>query len=139
MTPDHAIKTRKTHKILPIEPWPIQMTNTEQETLAAELQDLAAPAPYHYMAHRQYMKEKALNSSLPYRFYLLGTEKCRTTAQHIEQSEIEGGKIVQMLHAADLLFIVTWLPEPADQNQDGMLAGDDFNAWLNLYNAGCEF
>ncbi len=116
---DRIIKKRKTQKILAPEPWSTEGSADELKVLLDELLDLAAHAPYHYRAHQQYTDQEELNSTLPYRFYVLDRDKCRATSRFYDRSGIDGGKIKNMLDAAEALFIVTWLPEPSEINSDG--------------------
>lgn len=117
---DRIIKERKTQKVLAEKPWTSNLSPTELEALASDLFELASCAPYHYRAHENYMEQKELNSCLPYRFYALDTKKCRETVDFISENDIKCGKIKNLLLSADLLFIVTWLPEPNETNTDGV-------------------
>ena len=111
---DVIIKSRKTQKVLADESWEINSEKGETHSLINELLDLAATAPYHYKSHKYYTNREELNSSLPFRFYVLDTETCRQTSKYIAKQEINAGKIKNMLDAAEVLFIVTWLPEIDD-------------------------
>ncbi|MGB2128743.1 MAG: hypothetical protein ACPHXR_04610 [Flavicella sp.] len=111
MTVDTAIKERKTEKVLAEKPWPIHKNDAELKALASALLDLAAMAPYHYPCSRYHTKNKTLTSCLPFRIYVLDTKNCRLVSEYITSKKIIAGKIQNMLDAADLLFMVTWLPE----------------------------
>ncbi len=108
-----SIKNRKTVKVLSDNPWPQNLSKKEQDDLIPELLELASFAPYHHKCNPGFTKEdRELSSCLPYRFYTLSTQECRKLAVWIKEQQINAGKIPQMLHTADLLFLVTWLPEP---------------------------
>lgn len=106
---DDIIKLRKTEKVLFDAPRVPDRTPEELEELKNELLDLAAHAPYHYPSSNKHHGELA--SSLPFRFYTADANKCRSIATFAETEEIDLGKIQNMLFGADLLFLVTWLPD----------------------------
>lgn len=116
MIVDSIIKNRKTQKVIAKEEWSVPFKNKELKGLVDELLELAASAPYHYRCHQIYMNNDELNSCLPYRFYIADASKCRLISQHIKKEGINAGKITNLLYAADLLFIVTWLPETLESN-----------------------
>ena len=120
MNLNEAIHKRKTTKVIPNAVWPEGITDKKLKALVSELLELASFAPYHYMCNDKYIEEKELNSCVPYRVYILDTQKCRMTATFLEDHNIKSGKIQQMLEAADMLFVVTWLPEPSTDTQDGV-------------------
>ncbi len=117
MTVDSAIKNRKTQKVLANEPWAIHLGQSEVTQLVNELLELAAFAPYHFKSHEYYTSKGELNSSLPYRFYILDSVNCRLTSRYIREQGIVAGKVKNMLDAADVLFLVTWLPESLDAEE----------------------
>jgi len=116
---DEAIKSRITQKILAEDTWDISLDETSQQELIHDLLDLAATAPYHYACHESHNTEK-LSSALPYRFYVLDTKNIRSLAHYIKEEKLSAGKILNMLDAADILFLVTWLPEPS-KNEEAIL------------------
>lgn len=106
-----AILSRRTSKVLvdPDKPWPagnMPAGILEELTLAAEM------APVHYPSHRSHRDGDAKNSALPWRLYRIDSRNCRELLNWMQRREIDGGKILSMLAAADMLFIVTWLPNP---------------------------
>lgn len=113
MTVDTAIKERKTEKVLAEKPWPIHKSDAELKVMATALLELAARAPYHYPCAQYHTEKKALTSSLPFRMYVVDTKNCRLISEYITSKKIIAGKIQNMLDAADLLFMVTWLPDVA--------------------------
>lgn len=115
---DQIIKNRRTVKVLTDKPLEWHENSNYSNTIE-ELLNLAATAPYHFKCNKQYIESKELNSCLPYRFYILNTQKCRDTSRFIETQDIEAGKITNMLYAADAVLIVSWLPEPSSINKDG--------------------
>ena len=119
-TIDTIIKQRKTQKILATEPWTPVMTSEEIRNTVSELLDLASYAPYHYRAHENYMEQKELNSSLPFRIYALEAGKCRETVEFMNRNDLKAGKIKDLLLSANALLFVTWLPEPHEANTDGV-------------------
>lgn len=106
---DHIIRSRATQKVLAPQPWAPTLSPEEQRALADELLALAAAAPYHYASAERY--RSSLSSALPFRFRILSTERCRETADYIAEQEVPAGKVQNMLWAADLLMLVTWLPD----------------------------
>jgi nitroreductase len=106
---DQVIKARKTEKVLSATPWPVEMSEAQQRELAAELLELAGAAPYHYESAAKHRGE--LDSSLPFRYYVLSAEKCRETAAEAIKQGVEAGKMGEMLHTADLMFVVTFTPD----------------------------
>lgn len=117
---DEIIKSRKTQKVLADTPWNSNLSSEELQYLVEELLELGAHAPYHYRCHEDYSTQKELNSCLPYRVYILDTQKCRKSVEFIDNNSIKAGKIKDLLLSADVLFIVTWLPEPNPENTDGV-------------------
>ena len=71
----------------------------------------AARAPFHYPAERGHRENLA--SPLPFRFYLLDRQTCRTYLKKLEADQPQAGKILKMLAVADALVLTTWLPDPA--------------------------
>ena len=114
MTVDTTIKKRKTEKVLANTPWPIHKSDAELKALATALLELAAMAPYHYPCAEYHTENKALTSCLPFRIYVVDTKNCRLVSEYISSKKIIAGKIQNMLDAADLLFMVTWLPEESE-------------------------
>jgi len=109
---DSIIKSRRTQKVLADEAWEVSLDRLELQKLAIELLEVAASAPYHHKCNSSFSDEsRVLNSCLPYRFYILDTDNCRDLATHIGENNIKSGKVINMLFSADLLFLVTWLPE----------------------------
>jgi len=119
MNIDQTIKSRKTAKVLAHEPWTPSITKEQQEQLTQELLQLAAHAPYHYTSSDRYKDVKrGLTSSLPFRCYTLTAGDCRTVAQHIEKESIPAGKVQNMFWAADIMMVMTWLPDVFGEQQD---------------------
>lgn len=129
MTIDHIIKQRKTEKVLASKPL-VPKSKVDFRNTINELLDLAAHAPYHLICNEQHRTNTDLISTLPYRFYVLSGQTCRHTAKFIKENKIEAGKIIDMLDAADALFLVTWLPEPSANNIDGNMREVTFDGNL---------
>ncbi|MBT5151788.1 MAG: hypothetical protein HOM43_05310 [Flavobacteriales bacterium] len=72
--------------------------------------NLAAKAPYHYKSAERY-KEGVQTSSLPFRCYTLDGAACNALASQLASLDPPPGKILNMLWAAELLVITTWLPD----------------------------
>ncbi len=107
------IKNRKTIKVLSDSSWPQNLSIIEQNELIQELLELASFAPFHHKCAESFREnDRELSSCLPFRFYTLRTQNCRKLAELIKAKQINAGKVTQMLHTADILFLVTWLPEP---------------------------
>ncbi len=110
MNTTEAIHSRKTAKVLASGPWSPSLTQDEQERLCDHLLNLAANAPYHYKSAERY-KEGVQTSSLPFRCYTADGATCNTLATKLETLDPPPGKILNMLWAAELLIITTWLPD----------------------------
>jgi len=110
MNTTEAIHSRQTAKVLADSPWAPSLTQDEQERLREHLLNLAAKAPYHYKSAERY-KEGVQTSSLPFRCYTLDGATCNTLATKLETLSPPPGKILNMLWAAELLIITTWLPD----------------------------
>jgi hypothetical protein len=104
-----AIINRKTSKVLAKTPWAPSLTEEEREELVQELLTLAAAAPYHYESAAKYRTD--LTSGLPFRCYVADAARCRAAVDYATAQEVQAGKISEMLNAAEVLFIVTWLPD----------------------------
>lgn len=120
MTVDTTIKKRKTEKVLADTPWPIHKSDAELKALATSLLELAAMAPYHYPCAAYHTENKALTSCLPFRIYVVDTKNCRLVSEYISSKKMIAGKIQNMLDAADLLFMVTWLPEESETTSNDL-------------------
>ena len=105
-----AIRTRKTTKVLAGDAWEPSLTEHEQKELCDQLLTLAAEAPYHYKSAERY-KIGEQTSSLPFRCYTLDGATCNALATKLEALDPPPGKILNMLWAAELLVLTTWLPD----------------------------
>ena len=105
-----TILQRKTAKVLANDPWKPTLDQVEHNELISTLLHLAAYAPYHYKSAERY-KQGVLNSSLPFRAYTLDAATCRKLADQLKNSQPPAGKILNMLWAAEVLLIFTWLPD----------------------------
>lgn len=115
MQADQAIKNRKTQKILADKALESATPSEQLQEIINALLELAAHAPYHKRCDEKYTKAtQKLNSCIPWRFYVLDTKNCRTLLTYITEQGLKTGKIVNMLAAADVLFLVTWLPDPSE-------------------------
>ena len=110
MNTTEAIHSRQTAKVLADSPWAPSLTQDEQERLREHLLNLAAKAPYHYKSAERY-KEGVQTSSLPFRCYTLDGNACNALASQLASLDPATGKILNMLWAAELLIITTWLPD----------------------------
>ena len=112
------IKQRKTAKVLADIPWKPSLNYSEQEELIRDLLELAACAPYHYKSAAKY-HTSGLESPLPFRAYTLTSETCRKLADQLLSMNPPPGKISNMLWAAEVLIMITWLPDVfGDQPQE---------------------
>lgn len=111
MTIDEVIKNRKTQKVMAPKSWKPHLKTEESGKLIDELLDLAAYAPYHFACDQYHSTKGEMNSCLPYRFYVLDCKNCRKVSDFIEKQNVPAGKVKNMLDAADVLFMVTWLPD----------------------------
>ena len=110
MNTTEAIHSRQTAKVLADSPWAPSLTQDEQERLREHLLNLAAKAPYHYKSAERY-KTGVQTSSLPFRCYTLDGNACNALASQLASIDPPPGKILNMLWAAELLIITTWLPD----------------------------
>ena len=110
MITTEAIHSRKTAKVLASSPWAPSLTQDEQARLCEQLLNLAAKAPYHYKSAERY-KEGVQTSSLPFRCYTADGATCNALGTKLETLDPPPGKILNMLWAAELLIITTWLPD----------------------------
>lgn len=110
MNTTEAIHSRQTAKVLADSPWAPSLTQDEQERLREHLLNLAAKAPYHYKSAERY-KTGVQTSSLPFRCYTLDGNACNALASQLASLDPPPGKILNMLWAAELLIITTWLPD----------------------------
>ena len=110
MNTTEAIHSRQTAKVLADSPWAPSLTQDEQERLREHLLNLAAKAPYHYKSAERY-KTGVQTSSLPFRCYTLDGNACNALASQLASIDPPPGKILNMLWAAELLVITTWLPD----------------------------
>ena len=110
MNTTEAIHSRQTAKVLADSPWAPSLTQDEQERLREHLLILAAKAPYHYKSAERY-KTGVQTSSLPFRCYTLDGNACNALASQLASIDPPPGKILNMLWAAELLIITTWLPD----------------------------
>jgi nitroreductase len=112
-----AIKQRKTQKVLANNPWTPSLTEGEREELVQELLTLAAAAPYHYESAAKYRTD--LTSGLPFRCYVADASRCRAAVEFATAEEVQAGKIGHMLNAAEVLLLVTWLPDTFGEPVEG--------------------
>lgn len=122
METEKAINTRKTIKVLSDTEWAITQSDSDTNQLLSELMALAATAPFHYFCEVKHRRTAVLNSLLPWRCYSLTATGCRELARVLTVNRIEAGKILQMLHTANALILVTWLPDvPEKPLMDGAI------------------
>ena len=110
---DQAIRDRRTVKVMAEVPAPVR----DVRAVVDELIAVAGWAPFHRPAadvHR-----KALASPVPWRFYALDAAACRALRDLLGG---EGGKVLEMLAAADALVLATWLPDPLPEGTTAALA-----------------
>lgn len=103
-----AIEKRRTLKVLSEE-------NVEGKDISsdiAQILEMGAKAPFHYINSKA--NSKKLGSLAPWRFYVLDAATCNKLADYYIENKIDGGKIIQMLRAAQTLIQVTWTPESTD-------------------------
>lgn len=120
-----VIRSRRTDKTLGDPAAPPPDAGLSREALDAML-ETAGFAPFHYAAvaaHRQ----GALSSIVPYRVYKLDGPTCRRLLSWLQTSELEPGKILNMLAAANALCLVTWLPEEGAKSEGDAFAGTTIN------------
>ncbi|ANW96494.1 hypothetical protein AXE80_09465 [Wenyingzhuangia fucanilytica] len=116
MSIQNIIHKRRTLKVLSAEPKPILKTEVSITDLE-EMVTCAGKAPFHYPANNEAIEHTELKSLAPWRFYILDTKTCRDLAKYYIDNNIDGGKIVQMLHTASALIQATWIPEPLDNGK----------------------
>lgn len=100
-----AIEKRRTLKVLADK-------NVEVKDISLDVQEIikmGGKAPFHYINATSALKN--LKSLAPWRFYVLEGESCRKLSDFLIENNIDGGKIINMLRAAQTLIQVTWTPE----------------------------
>ncbi len=109
-----AIETRHTLKVLadPDSPWELPQGETQDKV--AGILAAAINAPYHKPADKAHLAEP-LTSPVPWRFHVVSAGQCRKLVQKLGNTDLQSGKIRNMLAAADALVMTTWLPNPAGQ------------------------
>jgi nitroreductase len=122
---DHALRQRKSAKAqrdpLACSPDHTPADFFDQVRAAVEV---AGWAPFHKVAHKEAHFGGALDSVVPWRFYLLDAAACcRVVAYLRAQAEANPdsvwskawqSKIPKLLAGAGALVLVTWLPDPAE-------------------------
>lgn len=116
METDKAIKTRKTIKVLSNDEWELSKPENQINHTLADLMELAKSAPFHYFSERSHRVDSAQNSLLPWRCYSLTAKGCRDLAKVLKLNKVEAGKILQMLHTADAMILLTWLPDAPEND-----------------------
>jgi len=111
-----VIRERCTEKVLSSEPQPAS-ANT---SLADELLELAAWAPFHRPADAIHLEGREQSGIMPWRFYVLDAESCRKL--HTRLLGKDSSKIMEMLTTADCLVQATWLPNPSAEEGNGLFA-----------------
>lgn len=110
----NAIETRHTLKVLadPDSPWSIPQVSVREQV--NDLLALATNAPYHKPADKGHCDDP-LSSPVPWRFHALDTTVCRELAVKVGQTDLQSGKIRNMLAAASAMVMTTWLPNPSSE------------------------
>lgn len=112
---DEVIRRRRTRKFLGSihNPALIPLGFSQQVEQAIKV---AGWAPFHFPAHAQHSRG-SLNSCVPWRFYALdqtnGLQLAHCLLAKGEATEQSG--IIRMLAAAGSVVLVTWLPEPEQE------------------------
>lgn len=105
VTIDQVIRARKTVKVVAQEPQP----TTDTRDIVNEIISTAGQAPFHYPCAQEHQQQ--LPSIVPWRFHMLDSKACRDLLALLEENNIQGGKIMGMLAAADAMIQVTFLPD----------------------------
>jgi nitroreductase len=103
---DRTIRDRRTLKVMADAPAPAR----DRRAVVDELLAVAGWAPFHRPASDAH--RGALSSPVPWRFYALDAAACRALRESLGG---EGGKVLEMLAAADALVQATWLPDPPSE------------------------
>lgn len=127
MNIDQAIKSRKTSKVLAPADREIPATETDNKSTILEIVEMASFAPCHFPANAVHIESHTLKSVLPWRYYILDAQACRTVNTYFAKNEINAGKIGEMLGIASAVIQATWLPEPPEQEQDTLFEGNRKN------------
>lgn len=78
--------------------------------------ETAGHAPFHYPAHNNHRKN-GQKSVAPWRFYVCDSQACNLLIDILDQFEPQQTvKLKRMLAAAGSMVIVTWLPDPSQDN-----------------------
>jgi nitroreductase len=127
---DHVIRQRKTAKILRSPDDCTPQSQADQAAFMALVQasiDVAGWAPFHKAAHKKSHLKGDLTSIVPWRFYVLEQTNCCAVVAHLrKQAEQKAGKmwekawdskIPKLLAGAGALVLVTWLPNPPEDDE----------------------
>ncbi|WP_152285748.1 nitroreductase family protein [Flavicella marina] len=107
-----VIEARRTLKVMSDENILIRDIKSDVQKIL----EMGGKAPFHYIHPNSASKE--LKSLAPWRFYVLDGVSCRKLADYYIKNDIDGGKIIQMLRAAQTLIQVTWTPEIDGTNSE---------------------
>ena len=86
---------------------------------------IASWAPFHYPAHPSHLAHE-MDSIVPWRFYALKQKDCLQLAACLLDSKTtkikKKSNIIRMLAASGSLVLVTWLPEPEENEENNVLS-----------------
>ncbi len=114
---DTVIRQRQTSKVLGDVSQPV-VVDSDFQHVVNQIVEVAGHAPFHYSAHNIHLNGHK-QSLVPWRFYVLHNDVCRQLLVALKDKP--AGKILPMLAAAGTLIMVTWLPDP-DENDAGGLS-----------------
>lgn len=109
---DAVLRARRTHKVLGDPDRPLPAAELPVADVEALLEAMGT-APFHRPAHAVHGAADAL---VPWRAYVLGGGACRALLEVLRRRDALVGKIPGLLAAADLLVLLTWLPDPPAEN-----------------------
>ena len=109
-----SLNQRRTSKVIGNVDSPEVPTNQNDE-MAETLLKAAGNAPFHVPCDRSHQSDQ--RSIVPWRAYALNAQTCRQLMTKMIASG-DTTKIPAMLAAAEYLFQVTWLPDPATSESE---------------------
>ena len=111
-----TLTARKTVKVM-FDPEIPAAPETDREAIES-LIALAGWAPFHKPAHRIHWR--GTRTIEPWRFYLADAQTCRRLIGFVQAGAEKPGRVPQMLAAARTLVLATWLPNPPEEEADGL-------------------
>ena len=124
MNDTHAtLRSRRTAKMLCPPETPLPVTGNLSKERIDNWIDVAGNAPFHKPAHKNHLSD--IRAFEPWRCVKLTDGDCRALASELIANDMDAGKVLDMLSAADGLVLVTWLPNPSTRS---LMEDEEFEA-----------